>query len=233
MAAAAFGHVSVVNTLIQQGANVNYQRPDPYQDTCLMRAAKFSRLGVVDVLLRTAEKVVSTPHPTSPRADSPDGPGDTSAVRIEARDLEGRTALHLSALAGSTKAVRALLRAGADINCQCNDRGFTPLMYAIDGGYENLASYLLRQKAVNPLIESKRGDKDTARSLLDKRFADRITEDSVRQLDELLRDAEAACAAEQLAAKRLGDRPKPPSLHLLTSMNVGVGGGGPGSLDVS
>ena len=39
--------------------------------------------------------------------DSPEGPGDTSAVRIEKRDLEGRTALHLSALAGSTKAVRA------------------------------------------------------------------------------------------------------------------------------
>ena len=100
-------------------------------------------------------------------------------------------------------------------------------MYAIDGGYENLASYLLRQKAVNPLIESKRGDKDTARSLLDKRFADRITEDSVRQLDEPLRDARRHAAAQTLAAKPRLLGSKPPSLKLLTSVNVGVGVGGP------
>ena len=53
MAATAYGHISVVNTLLKQGANVNYMRPAPFFDTALMRAAKFNRSGVVDVLLRT------------------------------------------------------------------------------------------------------------------------------------------------------------------------------------
>jgi hypothetical protein len=44
MAAAAFGHVSVVNTLIQQSADVNYKRPDPFHDTCRDMRAQTAQL---------------------------------------------------------------------------------------------------------------------------------------------------------------------------------------------
>ena len=119
MAAASFGHVSVVNTLIKQGANVNYKRPEPLQDTCLMRACKFNRIGVVDVLLRTIGS----------GAEDADLASTTHLhCRINERDSEQRTALMLAIMMNAKDAVRALLRAGADINAVDN-LGYSALMH--------------------------------------------------------------------------------------------------------
>jgi len=126
MCAAAFGHIAVVNTLIKEGADYNYKRGKDFQDTCLHRAAKFSRVGVVDVLLRTA--IAESQH-----------------FDIEDRDYEGRTALHLATLAGSKAVVRALIRAGANVNSQCDGprgRGYTPLMCAIESGNLQMVTFL-------------------------------------------------------------------------------------------
>ena len=47
------------DTLIKQGANINFKRPSPYSDTALMRAAKFGRLEVVQVLLQNHQDAMT------------------------------------------------------------------------------------------------------------------------------------------------------------------------------
>jgi ankyrin repeat protein len=58
-------------------------------------------------------------------------------VNVNARDSEGRTALMLAARHGQTKAVLALLAAGADPNV-ADSHGFTPLRVANSAGNSSI-----------------------------------------------------------------------------------------------
>jgi len=158
MGAAAYGHISVVNTLLKQGASVNYRRPPPYHDTCLMRAAKFNRVEVVDVLLRT----LNVDH-------------QYDKVNLMDADDEGRNGLHHAVIAGHLEPARALLRAGPKglIDIQTSDGAkvqpsYTALMFACEGGHKKIIDLLVERKS-DPLVRNKDGKR--AIELLDKRHA--------------------------------------------------------------
>lgn len=52
--------------------------------------------------------------------------------------------------------VKRALEAGADINERTGTKGYTPLMYAVEGQYDRVAEYLLRQGA-DPLLRNYEG----------------------------------------------------------------------------
>jgi len=147
MGAAAFGHVSVVNTLIKQGADVNYKRPKPYLDTALMRAAKFGRVDVVNVLLRSEVDTGTT-------------------VLIDHRDGDGCTALHLAIQSGYVDIVRSLVRAGANLNIYGTQMNLTPLMLACEAANEQIAQILVKQEKIQVALRNL--DNLTALDLLNK-----------------------------------------------------------------
>lgn len=76
--------------------------------------------------------------------------GDIAALRsqlavgaeVDARDAEGRSALHLAAATGSTDAARELLAAGADVNAT-DQNGDTPYYVAALARHAELAGLLL------------------------------------------------------------------------------------------
>jgi hypothetical protein len=75
-------------------------------------------------------------------------------VGINAEDNRGLTALHLACLHGHTEAVRFLLAHGAAVDKATYD-GKTALMYAAEGGFEQITAALLAQGASVNLCASR------------------------------------------------------------------------------
>jgi len=187
MCAACFGHVSVVNTLIKQSADVNYKRPEPLSDTCLMRAAKFNRVGVVHVLLATTTELTTL---TTVEAAS------TSCCRINECDYEHRTALHQAVQYNAEEAVRTLLRRGADVNLACK-LGMTALMYACQAVNEGIVALLVQQPQLNPLLRNNAGK--TALELLhDETRADASFSNRIEAAHRLVASVEEAVRGARL-----------------------------------
>ena len=83
----------------------------------MMRAALEGRTGAVGALLRRG-------------------------AAVNARDIEGRTALMFAVINGHADTVKALLEHGADVNAKADDGG-TALMLAACGGNGEIARALL------------------------------------------------------------------------------------------
>jgi ankyrin repeat protein len=114
--AAALGDARSVAALARAGASLD--AADAAGSTALKRAAAEGRLGMVEQLLALG----AVPD----HAPAVDG---------------GRTALMLACGAGHREAVRALIRAGADVDRQ-DALGRTALNHAVDGGRQELARWL-------------------------------------------------------------------------------------------
>ena len=70
----------------------------------------------------------------------------TRPVRIESRDADGDTALHVLVWQNDLQGVRALISAGADVNA-LGDMGYTPLHAAVSQDNAEIVSELLRAGA--------------------------------------------------------------------------------------
>lgn len=98
--------------------------------------------------------------------------GDRAEVRrlgaegLEARDKEGRTALHVAAAAGGAEAVAELVEMGADA-AAADARGRTPLDVAREKGYKEVMDILERWELV--MTAARRGDLQSLEFLLSKR----------------------------------------------------------------
>lgn len=68
---------------------------------------------------------------------------------LEAKDLRGQTALHLSAQSGDLGLVQVLLEYGADPNAQEETTGWTPLHFAVAKAHYPLILQLLHHDAAN------------------------------------------------------------------------------------
>lgn len=68
---------------------------------------------------------------------------------LHARDLSGRTPLEISASAGHVKMTVLLLEAGANVNSKRTIKGYTPLYYAVKGGWWGVVSVLLDSPGVD------------------------------------------------------------------------------------
>lgn len=61
--------------------------------------------------------------------------GVTARSEVDAPDVQGRTPLSWASARGDVSAIRALLRAGADVGAACRRTGKTPLHFAFEKGY--------------------------------------------------------------------------------------------------
>lgn len=169
--AAMRGSADVTALLLEEGADPNVR--DFCGTTPLFDAAVEGHRGCRELLLENGAR-----HDLLSAAAA----GDVLAlVRVlpladlDARDLRGRTALHVSAASGHAVVVDALLDSGADIAAEDRwDR--TPLMAAARNGRSEIADILLRRGADPDAADEKgmtalhsaaeRGDAVTARLLV-------------------------------------------------------------------
>jgi ankyrin repeat protein len=137
-AASAGGHKTVVNMLLDAGANVNARGYYAGGRTPLLWAAEKGHKVVVDLLLRIPD------------------------VDLNARDNDGQTALSRAAENGHNAVVDLLLRIpNVDLNARDND-GQTALSRAAENGYEAVVDLLLRIPNVD--LNSRDNDGRTALS---------------------------------------------------------------------
>jgi ankyrin repeat protein/serine/threonine protein kinase len=122
--AVANGKIDVVKSLLANGADVNEK--DPTGSTPLMLAAEGNahlpnNLPIVEALI-------------------------DARASLEARDSQGRTALHRATAEGKIDAVRLLADSGALINKRATD-GATPLFYAVQFGKLPILELLIAHHA--------------------------------------------------------------------------------------
>ncbi len=121
-----------------------------------------------------------------------------SRARVDARDRQGRSALHVAAHAGHIEIVVALLEAGADPTLS-DANGRTPLMEAVRGGHLDVVDELLRQLPDGGAAQAARVDSE-GRGLLSLACdSDRATSELVSRL--------IALGADPAQADRQGRRP--------------------------
>lgn len=156
MAAAAKGRVDTTSWLIEQGAALD--AADPQGWTAVMHAIHNQRSDILQLLLRSrASAVVSgadegvTPLHLAAQKGRPELVNALLATHLppmarEAKDVEGRTAVHVAAKNGRNGSLVAILGAKGRTDARDND-GRTPLFMAAESGRVEAVRILLGQRA--------------------------------------------------------------------------------------
>ena len=106
--AATFGSIGCIKAFIDAGFDINYQEPY-WNRTVLHNAAESNKIAILEYLLRQ----------------------EGSEMVVNARAMDGSTALHLAVCRDSgLEYVRLLLQHGADMGAMSN-KGYTPVYLAI------------------------------------------------------------------------------------------------------
>jgi len=122
--AAAMGDESIVEQLLEKGANVNAEPVGKRGRTALQGASEGGHLGVVIRLLKKGANVNAGP------------------ARIK-----GRTALQGASERGHVEVVNRLLEKGANVNAEPENGGRTALQGASEGGHLEVVNRLLEKGA--------------------------------------------------------------------------------------
>jgi ankyrin repeat protein len=119
--ASFFGHLETVKFLLLKGANVNeLSKDNQFKNTALHAAIAGSHKEIVQLLLEHKADV---------------------NIRSRGAIRAGYTALHIAAGKGEKDIALMLLDYGADLSAR-NDNGFTPIEYAKQKGFTELAEWL-------------------------------------------------------------------------------------------
>jgi ankyrin repeat protein len=185
--AAEHGHVEVIKSLAQAGANINQAKTDDGASP-LFAACQAGHLSVVEVLLALGADVnqSTTNDGSTPLliASSGDNVSILEALLARGADInqakttDGASPLFAACQAGHLSVVEALLAHGACINQARTDIGASPLFIASFFGHFSVVAALLSQSAdvnqsrtdngTTPLcIASENGHTRTVESLLD------------------------------------------------------------------
>ncbi|CAH1111046.1 unnamed protein product [Psylliodes chrysocephalus] len=120
---ASKGMLDICHLLISLGLPIN--DIDKEQNTALMLAITAHKMDVVQYLVRAGANIVL-------------------------KGTDGMTALHVSAKCGNLDACRILIEAGSSqrnyVNCQ-DDGGWTPLVWACENGFSEIADFLISKGA--------------------------------------------------------------------------------------
>jgi len=154
--AAVSGQVTVINTLIAEGANVS----TPIEDgtTPLYAAAKHGHVGAINALIAAGANV-NTPidapiflvhksyegYENDHSRQMAEQHHNAEAEAEKARK-DGRTPIYVAAEYGHVGAINALIAAGANVNTP-NKHGATPVSVAAEHGHEGAISTLLEAGA--------------------------------------------------------------------------------------
>ena len=131
--AAYWGHVDIVRTLIQAGANVDLGMEEG--ETPLMAAAHMTVLSKQQLGMGSMRQVEALRVLIE------------SEANVNAKTNEGWNALMAAANSGSTEAVQLLIQAGADVNTK-DSQGDTPLSRAKKVEHEEIVKILQTAGAI-------------------------------------------------------------------------------------
>jgi ankyrin repeat protein len=124
--AVAYQQISLVQTLLQAGANVDYLGMGSGARTAIQEAVEDGNLELVDMLLEAGADVNAPPG-----------------------DLSGATALQIAAIQGYLGVARKLLDAGANVNAaRAHFHGRTALEGAAENGRIDMLHLLLSEGAL-------------------------------------------------------------------------------------
>ena len=151
-AAASFGHLPIVQYLLQHGADLH--KTDNRGLTVLHGAAQNGHIAVVRYLVEQgADKEMDNNNGFSPLAIAAQS-GHLGVVQYlleqgadkDRAGNEGRVPLFIAAAGGHLAIVRLLVEQGVDVNRAAND-GTTPLHFAAYNGHAEVLSYLMSEGA--------------------------------------------------------------------------------------
>ncbi len=117
-----FQYLDCVNTLIKNGADINYLNSSG--TTPLLGAIQSSNIDIVNLLLNNQNIILDTPF-------------DSSQI----------TELMVAAALGNKRIVEALLNKGADINKKDVQR-MTPLMFAVENNKKIIVELLIQKRRI-------------------------------------------------------------------------------------
>jgi ankyrin repeat protein len=144
IAAIASGHVEIVKTLLNAGAEVNPKTW--YDDIPLVFAAQKGQAEIVRALIDAGANFNLGFDFTPLYEAATEGHSEVVKILIEAgadvnqTDEDGHTALMAAAYEGHLEVVKLLVEAGADVNAW--GQGATPLLRAATGGQQEVYDYL-------------------------------------------------------------------------------------------
>ncbi|MBD1930863.1 MULTISPECIES: ankyrin repeat domain-containing protein [Cyanophyceae] len=144
IAAIASGHVEVVKTLLNAGAEVNPKTW--YDDIPLVFAAQKGQAEIVRALIDAGANFNLGFDFTPLYEAATEGHSEIVKILLEAgadvnqTDEDGHTALMTAAYEGHLEVVKLLVEAGADVNAW--GQGDTPLLRAATGGQQEVYDYL-------------------------------------------------------------------------------------------
>ncbi|KAE9973286.1 hypothetical protein EG327_009135 [Venturia inaequalis] len=154
--ASSLGHESIVETLLEAGADVNGQSGDFNSIRPLHLAASKGYAHIAQILLDYGAEVdapVGTESPETPLSiAAAEGWEEVVVVLINAgasfaQSGAGTKALHRAAYAGHLKVMRILIDSGADVNLRSLDEGSTPLHTATAAQRIGVVNFLLKEGA--------------------------------------------------------------------------------------
>jgi ankyrin repeat protein len=146
------GHESVIQLLIEEGADVTAKADDGW--TALHLAAQNGHDAAIELLLERGADVAAKDNDgwTALHLAAQNGHETVVQLLLEketdvtVKDNSGETALHLAALNGNEAMIKLLLETGADVAAKDND-GWTALHYAAQNGHKAVIILLLENGA--------------------------------------------------------------------------------------
>lgn len=182
--AATAGDAVRVRYLLDQGADINVRDAEGY--TPLLTAVRTRYHALVELLVEKGADVNRadndgwTPLMYAAWRDSADSARILlgKGAALEQKNPQGLTALSIAAQHGKVAAVKALVEARANIENVVGGGGYTPLMLALVGGWEDAAAALMdaganvnaiNKAGITPLMIAAAGNRvESAKKLLAK-----------------------------------------------------------------
>jgi ankyrin repeat protein len=145
-AAAAFGRLATVKTLLQHKASLD--APDRFGLSALGHAAVNGHADLVEYLLEQGAKPDAAPGTHAPLTLAAANGHDAVVILLRRRgatvqhaDAHGRTALIFAAKQGKVSTVELLLKFGANLHHKCR-HGYTAQQYAGQAGHSGVVALL-------------------------------------------------------------------------------------------